>query len=197
MIMHRMKFAFCLSIVVIFMVASCSKDKDPVDPPPLWYPLHESWGLETADINKNGYSYVGTPLAIVSTTDLGDTILWIQLHGYTQEGALRDRFGVAHLPLDVGHHKVGRYDGNPETLAPWAHYSTFMSDGDVPEDRYLESASHDSWIEVSHLDTTQGQGFVVGSYELHYSIDQSEPKLNPDNPDEVEFSGYFEITLQD
>lgn len=175
----------------ILLVSNCKKEIDyPAGP--IHFAGDQEYGWSIAI--KNGLNFEASGYA-KQDRDRPDDFFGLRFLTYTDWGAEREFMSVGELEYKTGRRQVVREDDNLENGIPIGSYSTLSDDGDVLEDFYRIDSRQDNWIEITVLDTINGELTISGSYSLHFKIDRE--KTNPLNPDHIRFlDGVFEVRFQ-
>jgi hypothetical protein len=187
MLKYYVSFLFAL----VILLGSCEKEEVTVSTP-IYFPGDQQYGWSMA--KKNGLDFESSGLA-TRHLSMPNDFFAVHLHTFTDWEAWREHIAFGELRYVTGRYTVEQEDADQRNGIPDGSYSTFSDDGDVLEDRYKLEDGRDNWVEITAIDTINGEMTVSGIYNLHFLIEGN--KKNPINPDRVNFTeGVFEVKFR-
>lgn len=182
------KYSIILLTACSLLTGSCNK---AIEYPagPIYLAGDQEFGWSTAV--KNGLTFEASGHAR-QDRNRPDDFFGLSFITYADWGPEREVISIGEIELKIGRSPVVAEDDDLENGIPISLYSTLSDDGDVLEDIYRPDSRQQNWIEVTALDTINGELTISGEYNLHFRIDRE--KTNPLNPDHVRFTdGVFEV----
>lgn len=187
MLKYYVSFLFAL----VILLGSCGKEEVTVSTP-IYFPGDQQYGWSMA--KKNGLDFESSGWA-VRHLSMPDVFFGVHFDTFTDWGAWRESIVFGEIVYATGRYDVVKEDANQQNGIPDASYHTLSDDGDVGEDNYKLDDSRDNWVEITAIDTINGEMTVSGIYNLHFLIEGN--KKNPINPDRVSFTeGVFEVKFR-
>lgn len=187
-----MKFSHLIIglLLLVSLLFGCNKDE--IEQKTLIYPPLDL-GFGFAQALKNNLNFEGGGWVNVRTCDDGSKYLSIALYTENGQGFEREEFNLVKAPLadfpkfyELPANVCGSYIGGT---------SYHILDYEHLEDLYVVDSNASNWISIDVADTVNN--VLKGRFQVRFVIDPLTEKMNPENPDVVEFTnGVFDLKFK-
>ncbi|MEO0790077.1 MAG: hypothetical protein AAFY36_15525 [Bacteroidota bacterium] len=158
---------------------SCEDDDMGISVP-IYLPGDQENGFAIGQ--KNGVTWESSTFARKPTDA---PVVSMTLNTFSEEGFRRENISLNEIPLEVGNYTISGAFNSFNDGFVGSFYSTNRDDGNLPEDFYLFNESGiSSSITISRYDSTSMT--IEGILNVSFAI--RDPKINPRNPDRVDFT---------